>query len=332
MNKDKKKPKQQRQYRLKKSISSQKTTKSKKKKIAKSAAEKNKAEGMTFLKSSAEGHAGEFLFAYWISRYFKWPCRLLDTDMGLDAQVEIYKNELSTGMFIGVQVKTTSRKMEDKLGIQIPYKNIKYWGDCDFPIVITLICLNEDNDGEEPEIYWKHLDKKQISKLSSKASKNLSGCTSVTFSKNDDYLAEYADKPKWVDMWMTEEDKKIIEIARSVNDKLSVLGKTMEEHDDDYSGSSYLCSPDLYIPDLNNLLNDYEKINNYILFKSRLIDLNPDVANCISNYNKYIQKALDYFEHLVCSSIGAYPITEDFNTWDTINPILNRIIKENYLY
>ncbi|EOG4047563.1 hypothetical protein ACLBYQ_004938, partial [Salmonella enterica] len=73
-------------------------------KTARSEAEKNKTEGMTYPKTSAEGHAGEYLFAYWISRYFKWPCRLLDIDMGLDAQVEIYENELSTGMFIGVQV------------------------------------------------------------------------------------------------------------------------------------------------------------------------------------------------------------------------------------
>ncbi|EII7030253.1 DUF4365 domain-containing protein, partial [Escherichia coli] len=101
---------------------------------------------MTYPKTSADGHAGEYLFAYWISRYFRWPCRLLDIDMGLDAQVEIYENNLSTGFFIGVQIKTTSRKMKRRLSVQIPYKNITYWGSCDFPVVIVLICLHDDNE------------------------------------------------------------------------------------------------------------------------------------------------------------------------------------------
>lgn len=85
--------------------------------------------GMTYLEKVAHGNAGEFYFAYWISNKFVWPCRILDIDMGLDAQVEIYddKNN-STGMFIGIQVKTTAKTLDESPSISVPLKNIVYWG------------------------------------------------------------------------------------------------------------------------------------------------------------------------------------------------------------
>jgi len=287
----------------------------------KSRSAKNKAEGMTYPKTSAEGHAGEYLFSYWISRYFKWPCRLLDIDMGLDAQVEIYTNEISTGLFIGVQVKTTSRKMENKLSVQIPYKNIKYWGDCDYPIVIVLVCLNEDNVMKEPSIYWQHLDKKKVSSLKIRALKNDNGCASICFNC-EDYLADIADKPKWVDLWLTVDDKNIIKLAKATGLKIRQM---VQSFDDD---EAYRNSPDLFIPDLNSIMNDYDKINYFSQARKRLLDLVPPVKECTQNYHDNIERFLEYFNDLVKFSYGNYNIQDDFNDHENINYALQQIIKE----
>lgn len=310
-----------------KSVPTKKTALPPKAKSVKPAAEKNKTEGMTYPKTSADGHAGEYLFAYWISRYFRWPCRLLDIDMGLDAQVEIYENNLSTGFFIGVQIKTTSRKMKRRLSVQIPYKNITYWGSCDFPVVIVLICLHDDNELDEPAIYWKHLDKKTISKMKDKALRSDSGCAPVTFNK-DDYLSEWADKPKWVDMWLTEEDKEIIELAKRVNKTLLEIGVPLDKFGDEYGRSTYLCSPERVVPDLNSMMNEYEKINNHIRVKRRLVEFDPVVSICSQNYEKYLPKILEYFEDVVARSVGSYSIAEHFEPYCDRNHILNRIIIE----
>ncbi len=67
---------------------------------------KTQKEAMIYPKSSAYGHAGEYLFAYWISRYFGWPCRLLSVDMGIDAQVEMFADDTkSTGLLFLFRLK-----------------------------------------------------------------------------------------------------------------------------------------------------------------------------------------------------------------------------------
>lgn len=115
--------------------------------------------GMTYLEKVAHGNAGEFYFAYWISNKFVWPCRILDIDMGLDAQVEIYddKNN-STGMFIGIQVKTTAKTLDESPSISVPLKNIVYWESISDPIILIRVCLN--NGKKTPSLYWQHLNKK----------------------------------------------------------------------------------------------------------------------------------------------------------------------------
>lgn len=63
------------------------------------------------------GRAGELYFAYWIVRYFNWPCRLLDIDVGIDAQVEIFEDEISTGDFLRF-------KLNQRLETPLIYRSI----------------------------------------------------------------------------------------------------------------------------------------------------------------------------------------------------------------
>jgi len=86
-----------------------------------------------YTKSAAQGDWGEYYFAYKVIKTFGWPCRILDIDIGIDAQIEILDKEFNTtGRFIGVQIKTA-----DKL--QITDRHIKYWRSCEFPIIIVHI-------------------------------------------------------------------------------------------------------------------------------------------------------------------------------------------------
>lgn len=306
------------------SVPTKKTATSPKAKTAKSAAEKNKTEGMTYPKTSAEGHAGEYLFAYWISRYFKWPCRLLDIDMGLDAQVEIYENELSTGMFIGVQVKTTSRTMDSSLGVQIPYKNLKYWGECDFPVVIVLICLNEDNEHEEPDIYWRHLDKQIIASISSTADDNKSGSTSVTFDK-DQSLEASRDRKKWLRLWLSEGDLEVIERCEGIEKKISLFGEYFEKIIvEEQVTDGFPCINFCY--ELNNLLDDYDKVELAIRGNNRLEYLSAEVKSLKKCYDRYMPQIIYAFEQ-ACESNSV--MMNDFDPNGQINKKLHPILVKN---
>lgn len=312
------------QAKAEKPVSTKKQSPPPEAKTARSEAEKNKTEGMTYPKTSAEGHAGEYLFAYWISRYFKWPCRLLDIDMGLDAQVEIYENELSTGMFIGVQVKTTSRTMSSSLGVQIPYKNLKYWGECDFPIVIVLICLNEDNKHEEPDIYWRHLDKQTIASLSSTADYNNSGSTSVTFDK-DQSLEAPRDRKKWLRLWLSEGDLEAIERCEGIEGKISLFGKHYEKIivEGQVTGG-YPCIN--YCYELNNLLDDYDKVELAVRGNNRLEYLSVEVKSLKKCYERYMPKIIYAFEQ-ACESDSV--MMSDFDSYSPINNKLYPILVKN---
>lgn len=66
---------------------------------------------MYYAKENRNGDIGEYYFAYWITQTFGWPCRLLDIDIGLDAQIEICdESDKALGQFIAVQIKSTDTK------------------------------------------------------------------------------------------------------------------------------------------------------------------------------------------------------------------------------
>jgi hypothetical protein len=91
-------------------------------------------------KQNATGDAGEYYFAYTVARKLRWPCRLLDIDLGVDAQIEALDiNGQSTGNFIAVQVKST----EDKalMSLYISLRHVEYWQGMETPVLIALVNL-----------------------------------------------------------------------------------------------------------------------------------------------------------------------------------------------
>lgn len=91
---------------------------------------------------AANGDAGEFFFAYQIASVLKWPCRLFDIDIGIDAQVEVINNDRSsTGRFVAFQVKATSQ--EETNCRYVSEGQLAYWRDLDLPVFVVLVDLSD---------------------------------------------------------------------------------------------------------------------------------------------------------------------------------------------
>lgn len=281
----------------------------------------NSDKGMTYIEKVAHGNAGEFYFAYWISCNFIWPCRILDIDMGLDAQIEIYDdNYHSTGMFIGAQVKTTANTLEESPGVSVPRKNLVYWESISDPIVIIRVCLNEDD--QHPDLYWKHLNKNKLKNLIDNAIIKDNETVSITFS--DDDLLNTSDKTSWLEMFLSDEDKDIIERAEGIKKQLDDFGEYFGDNFED--GQFINGFPGLsFTSDLNDLLNDYDKLATAVKVNPRLEYLSNDVKSTITSYNSHIDTILLFFSH-ACESHSIYE--SDFDSFSPINPLLHKIFKK----
>ncbi|ELQ9310613.1 DUF4365 domain-containing protein [Serratia marcescens] len=276
--------------------------------------------GMSYIEKVANGNAGEFYFAYWVSNNFIWPCRILDIDMGLDAQIEIYDEQYhSTGMFIGVQVKTTAKTLEESPCISVPLKNIVYWESINDPVVIIRVCLN--NNSQEPSLYWKHLKKTELKNYLKKAQIKSYETVSISFEENNNFLKK-SDKSLWLKLFLRDEDIVIIEHAETIKSKIVFLGQYFEENSDDgrlTAGYPYHNFPS----ELNDILNEYDKLFNAVKINPRLEYLSNEVSSAINSYNLHINIILRSFtEGVESHSIN----TSDFDRFSTTNPALHRII------
>lgn len=147
---------------------------------------------MIYQKKSSIGQAGENYFAYWVSRYFEWPCRLLSIDVGIDVQVEFFDDsKRSVGCFIGVQIKTTSGNNPN---VSVGLDNLKYWQSIDDIVLLVSICM----DDEKPRMYWKHINDNHIDKYISDSKKNGSKQTTIKFNAVDELLLKH--KYKWINL------------------------------------------------------------------------------------------------------------------------------------
>lgn len=145
---------------------------------------------MEYKKTSAIGDAGEHYFAYWIAQHFNYPCRLLDIDLGIDAQIEILdSNNYTTGDFIAVQIKTTTNEKKD--GEPISYNNLLYWRDISEKTPVILIFIDITNH----KIYWKYMSLELINKYLNSI-KNKNSTIKVKFDEETDKL-DKRDKSKF---------------------------------------------------------------------------------------------------------------------------------------
>lgn len=291
-------------------------------------------EAMIYPKSSAYGHAGEYLFAYWISRYFGWPCRLLSVDMGIDAQVEMFADDTkSTGAFIAVQVKTTSRLMGESLSVRVGLDNLGYWNSQHEPVVIVLISLNKSHINGEPEIYWRHLDSESLEKYSERARNNKDSKTNIIFESKKHRLVS-KHKQDWLKLWMTELDKTVVKMATSSKNELL---KVIREIDEEIEATGYPAEDfkfpvcwETYPHTLNSLLNDYDDFLRLKTDNKLLVMQYPVVQQYIELCDLHFERLLGYFSNLTHhfrrdSSI----LKEEMGNCFPINVQIQEVIREN---
>ena len=107
---------------------------------------------MQYEKRAANGHAGEYFFAYKATRILNWPCRLIDVDIGIDAQVEILNSKSSSiGRFVAVQIKAREK---NRSYIYVSKAHIDYWKTLDMPVIAALVDLKDE------KIYLHEIDPK----------------------------------------------------------------------------------------------------------------------------------------------------------------------------
>lgn len=172
---------------------------------------------MKYNEDNATGDAGEYLFAYTVSNILEWPCRLLDIDIGIDAQIEILDdNRNSMGQFIAVQVKSTRDK--EKFSTSVERKHIEYWSELEVPVLIVFVNLSkkkvyarpfDDFDGSQT----LHFSKEHIFNLKNmKTQLRLLAYSKVT-NKVLDEINDIDEKIKELESNFT--DEKVTEIADS---------------------------------------------------------------------------------------------------------------------
>lgn len=97
---------------------------------------------MKYPLKAANGHAGEYFFAYQIAWTLKWPCRLIDVDIGIDAQVEVLdKDCTSTGRFVAFQIKASNDDEPDSR--YVSREQLSYWRELGLPVFVVLVELKK---------------------------------------------------------------------------------------------------------------------------------------------------------------------------------------------
>lgn len=210
---------------------------------------------MKFNLMSSNGKAGEYYFAYWMSRYFKWPCRLLDIDVGVDAQVEIFDDcDQSTGDFLAIQVKTSE---DANPNTSIKLRNLEYWKTIDDPVVLISITLIDS----EPKIYWKQINDSDIDKYIWAAAGNDSETTTIRF--NDRNLIVPGDKPIFAKLPYKSHIDRLTNVYTEVNEICDEVNSVFwSEKEQEYSIENFWNMDNMDILSIDFYLNKYESVLN----------------------------------------------------------------------
>jgi len=231
---------------------------------------------MIYQKKSSNGQSGEYFFAYWISRNFGWPCRLLDIDIGIDAQVEILDdNQHTTGGFIAVQIKTTDGNNPN---VPVNVDNLLYWKTFNDPVVIVSITTKT----LIPRIYWKHLDGDTLDNLLQTIGTKGTQSVSVIFDKSKDCLSVEM-KSNWKNLWLPREFKKLIENAKYLYN----TSREWIDHFENDEGPIYDLS--FLAPALNDTFFLKEEIEYLLINKSKIEEQYPIFDDAILAADGFIK-------------------------------------------
>ncbi|QQX81272.1 DUF4365 domain-containing protein [Shewanella sp. KX20019] len=107
---------------------------------------------MQYKSRSVTGDAGEYFFAYKLTSMFSWVVRLLDVDLGVDAEVEVVEQEKSEFRLIKVQIKSSTNITGNTHSISVSEEHISYWKNSNLPVIVCLVDLTTE------KIYWRKIE------------------------------------------------------------------------------------------------------------------------------------------------------------------------------
>ncbi|EPF7752847.1 DUF4365 domain-containing protein [Vibrio parahaemolyticus] len=285
---------------------------------------------MKFDINASHGKAGEYYFAYWICNNFGWPCRLLDIDVGIDAQIEVFnENYHSTGDFIGVQVKTT---MYSNPNVSIPLKSLEYWASIEDPVILVSITLEG-----KPKIYWKLINGTNINERINDIKNKGNKTGTVSFSIDDELLISNKDNFTKLNLMKICSllDKKCEKFNHEV-DGIEMLFQKEWSRDEMYIETDPIqlgldkIGMEHCISDFDSFFDKFMEINDLVISYPELKGLSSSYKNIIVKFET-VKRYIDLFISKV-SELDvdySYEIRDNWKVSST-NKILLEILEENY--
>ena len=207
---------------------------------------------MQYIERKVIGDAGEYYFAYWVTKHFRWPCRRLDIDLGIDAQLEILNNENNTtGDFIAIQVKATEQS-KSTASVRITKDNLEYWKTIEIPVVIVYVDLNTN------KLYWECINRIEIDTYIKQASKTTNLDTQIKFTKEltKDSKADFIKL-----LFPEEEFDEVLEVLSDMETKCVELQALIwDEKEDDLKPSINLEHFEGALSILESIYNKYDRL------------------------------------------------------------------------
>lgn len=117
-----------------------------------------------YTRKNSTGDAGEYLVGYVFAGKLGWAYRILDSDTGIDGEVEVYNGEEPTGRLLKVQVKSTAQadaivKNEGAAGevaagfsVQLKKPDVVYWKTLALPVILCVAHI------ETAKVYYRIID------------------------------------------------------------------------------------------------------------------------------------------------------------------------------
>lgn len=237
---------------------------------------------MKYKNTSVTGDAGEHLFAYWIIKNFKTPCRLPEIDLGIDAEIEFTdENNHTTGEFIFAQIKSSNRNSYTH---PIKLKNLYYWKSIDFPVILVGMNINEID-----EIYWIHINDEQI--LDSYISKAEEKLVNTNIDK---IIVSINIKKDGVKLNKNDKEKlstlRFYKIIDTFEEYISLLESAVDFIIDQYEGIN---SEEL-LTDKLTFSPYYEVVSDYILKLDWLYTFYEKVKYIQTRYNNIVDNLTEY--------------------------------------
>ncbi|MFA0045408.1 DUF4365 domain-containing protein [Vibrio sp. 10N.261.51.F11] len=231
---------------------------------------------MQYKSKAVTGDAGEYFFAYKATSMFKWAVRLLDVDLGVDAEIEVVENGKSDLRLIKVQIKSSVKVTGNSHSIYVTPEHIEYWKNTNLPVLVCLVDLNNE------KIYWKHIKNELNYKSSGESSK-------VTFDLRFDELTERS-KSELLKIAIPNEFKHFDKLKTELNQLLSKLPQPVVHQ---------------YVPhtdnELDELFNNIDKSLEILKKMRELILIHPNIGNNginshISGIHQYLMQCHQFAE------------------------------------